>query len=48
MCVFDDDGRQIELDGVGLAETVDGPCGLLNPTGKLFIESVESQTVVSI
>jgi hypothetical protein len=38
MCVLNDDGRQLELDGAGLVGRLDGPCGRLKLTGKLFIK----------
>jgi hypothetical protein len=46
--VFSDDGRELKLDGTGVFERVDGPSGLLKATGKLLIQSNESQTVASI
>jgi DNA-binding NtrC family response regulator len=46
--VFGDHGREVALEGTGVSEKVDGPCGLLKVTSKLLIERVASQTVVSI
>jgi CheY-like chemotaxis protein len=45
---FGHDGREVELEGTGVSEKVDGPRGLLKATGKLLIQRSASQTVVSI
>ena len=36
--VLGHDGRNVELEGTGVFERIDGPCGLLEATGKLLIK----------